>query len=547
MLSRAVRRALLWVVVGFLLGSLGATWWLDVAMPVAPGPAPGGHGRAVRTEAPVVTLGRTRGVAALASPPRPAQEIALTFTGGPDPTWTPLVLARLRRAGVHATFFLDGTDALRHPDLVRAIAADGHQIGSTGLGGDGLDRRDPADVRRRLDLAALAIAGITGRGPALVKLENPATPTVFDDEERRLAAVLEPGERLVFADRSVRPASPGVDAWRLAADALPLRGTSAVVDLPFDRHDPVAQMAALRFVVAALRSSGDRFVTVGRFAGLERSVSEPRATSGTRRWGTGMLWAVTASRAVRRAVGVAVVIILVLGFLRAVVGVTLALRHRRRRARDPVVGFAPSAGGVTSGPGSVAVLVAARNEATVILGSLRALAVACERVPFPTEVILLDDGSTDGTADAVEAWGPPSVRVERLDHGGKGAALEHGIRVSRSEVIVMVDADTHVAPDVIERFAAAFADPDVGAVSGRIHVGNQRNPLGWCQVLEYAVANGIERAMFAEFGVMNCVPGAVGAFRRAAIADVGGIPTDTVAEDTDLTLCIQRAGWRVLY
>ena len=46
---------------------------------------------------------------------------------------------------------------------------------------------------------------------------------------------------------------------------------------------------------------------------------------------------------------------------------------------------------------------------------------------------------------------------------------------------------------------------------------------------------------------MPTVPGAIGAFRREALADVGGVPAATLAEDTDLTMAVIRAGWRVVY
>src|SRR5206468_7106194 len=56
-----------------------------------------------------------------------------------------------------------------------------------------------------------------------------------------------------------------------------------------------------------------------------------------------------------------------------------------------------------------------------------------------------------------------------------------------------------------------------------------------------------ERRALAWLGAMTVVPGAVGAWRKSAILAVGGYPPDTLAEDQDLTIAIQRAGWRVTY
>ena len=67
------------------------------------------------------------------------------------------------------------------------------------------------------------------------------------------------------------------------------------------------------------------------------------------------------------------------------------------------------------------------------------------------------------------------------------------------------------------------------------------------QALEYITAQNLERRALARLNAMTVVPGAVGAWRRSAIAAVGGYPHDTLAEDQDLTIAIQRAGWRVAY
>jgi len=53
--------------------------------------------------------------------------------------------------------------------------------------------------------------------------------------------------------------------------------------------------------------------------------------------------------------------------------------------------------------------------------------------------------------------------------------------------------------------------------------------------------------MFDALGCMPTVPGAVGAFRRDAILEIGGVPGETMAEDTDLTMELLRGGWRVVY
>src|SRR5205807_3010701 len=90
-------------------------------------------------------------------------------------------------------------------------------------------------------------------------------------------------------------------------------------------------------------------------------------------------------------------------------------------------------------------------------------------------------------------------------------------------------------------------DPLVGAVAGNTKVGNRRGLLGRWQHLEYVMGFNLDRRLYDVLRCMPTVPGAIGTFRRAALSDVGGVSTATLAEDTDLTLAIGRAGWRVVY
>jgi len=92
-----------------------------------------------------------------------------------------------------------------------------------------------------------------------------------------------------------------------------------------------------------------------------------------------------------------------------------------------------------------------------------------------------------------------------------------------------------------------FADPAVGAVSGNTKVANRRGLLGRWQHLEYVIGFNFDRRLFDLGRCMPTVPGAIGAFRRAALIRAGGVPAETLAEDTDLTMALLRDGWRAVY
>src|SRR5262249_27847601 len=113
--------------------------------------------------------------------------------------------------------------------------------------------------------------------------------------------------------------------------------------------------------------------------------------------------------------------------------------------------------------GPVAVIVPADNEAADLAATGRSLV----NNDYPRlGVIVVDDGSTDGTAGIVERLRLPGVLVVRQANAGKPAALNTGISHARGEILVLVDGDTVFEPGAIGRLVQPLADPDVGAVSG---------------------------------------------------------------------------------
>jgi cellulose synthase/poly-beta-1,6-N-acetylglucosamine synthase-like glycosyltransferase len=223
--------------------------------------------------------------------------------------------------------------------------------------------------------------------------------------------------------------------------------------------------------------------------------------------------------------------------LRAVVVVVAARRHRRQRTGRGARFWGPP---VTE---PVSVIVPAYNESAGIEAAVRSLLAS----DHPVEIIMVDDGSTDGTADLVESLRLPGVRVIRQENAGKPAALNTGLAAASCELVVMVDGDTVFDTDTVDAIVQPFADPRVGAVSGNAKVVNRGGLLGRWQHIEYVVGFNLDRRLFDLAECMPTVPGAVGAFRRRALLDLGGVSDVTLAEDTDLTMALCRDGWRVVY
>jgi len=192
----------------------------------------------------------------------------------------------------------------------------------------------------------------------------------------------------------------------------------------------------------------------------------------------------------------------------------------------------------------VSIIVPAYNEAVGIERSVRSLAAS----DYPDfEVVVVDDGSEDGTGEIVERLALPRVRLIRRPNGGKASALNTGIANTSAPVVVMVDGDTLFEPGTLRLLVQPLADERVAAVSGNTKVGNRRTLLGRWQHIEYVIGFNLDRRMYEVLQCTSTVPGAIGAFRRDVLEEVGGVSEDTLAEDTDLTLAIGRTGKRVVF
>ena len=110
-------------------------------------------------------------------------------------------------------------------------------------------------------------------------------------------------------------------------------------------------------------------------------------------------------------------------------------------------------------------------------------------------------------------------------------------------IIVTLDADKVIVEDTIFMIIRHFIDPNVGAVSGNVKIGNRKNLLTWWQHIEYVTGFNLEKRAFDELDSITVVPGAIGAWKKSAIK-VGLFEEDTLAEDTDVTMKLLRKGYK---
>ena len=467
--------------------------------------------------------------------------VAITFDDGPDGRWTPKILDILKEKHAPATFFVIGKNMQRFPDLVAREVNEGHNVGSHTWTHPDIAYIPAAQTMVELTATQRLFETITGRSMRLFR------PPFFGDAEpstpREVSRVLLAQQQgyltvglRIDPDDWLKPDPKHIVDTTLSRLEDTVR-PGQILLLHDSGGDRSRTVAALPTLIDQVRAHGYRLVTVSELAGMTPAQAMPPTSRSSvelmlDRLGFGFF------HDVEMVLSWLFIGAIALGVARLLFLAPLALLHRARMERRRPADLDVKDGHLVS------VLIPCFNEEKVIVSSVRRiLATHWDKL----EVLVLDDGSSDRTSEVVrEAFADePRVRLMTFENGGKARALNRGLVEATGDVIVALDADTLFPPDTIPKLARWFADPRVGAVAGNALVGNRNNLITRWQALEYVTAQNLERRALAVLGAVTVVPGAVGAWRRSALETLGGYPADTLAEDQDLTLAAQRAGWRV--
>ena len=240
----------------------------------------------------------------------------------------------------------------------------------------------------------------------------------------------------------------------------------------------------------------------------------------------------------------------------------------------------------------ISLIAPAYNMAPLIAASARALLAADYD---PLEVVIVDDGSEDGTTAALDAAfdlvelpvgdrmkiptqpvlryfvsrREPRLRVLQKENGGRSDAVNAGLNVAHLELVAIVDADTLLERDALKRIVEVFAaDPDnVVAVGGNVRVANGALIENNAVAVPHVARGGTEASQTAEYlrsflgariawSAINglvIISGAFGVFRRDLIRDGGGLSLQTLGEDMEMVMRLhhqlrpQRPGTRIVH
>ena len=197
---------------------------------------------------------------------------------------------------------------------------------------------------------------------------------------------------------------------------------------------------------------------------------------------------------------------------------------------------------------AVSILISAYNEESSILDTLQS--IKNQNYPGAFEAIVIDDGSTDGTARIVEGLDYPWLRLlQQPKNAGKSAALNRALAVAKFDLIITLDADSHLHDRALQNLVERYMSdpPGTKAVAGTMLVQNSR--ATWVtKAQEWDYFHGISaiKRMQSCFHGTLVAQGAFSLYERAALEDVGGW-VDCVGEDIVLTWAMIARGWRIGY
>ncbi len=477
--------------------------------------------------------------------------VAITFDDGPDPEWTPKILDILKQKNAKATFFLIGAEVEKFPGITKRIYNEGHEIGNhtfTHPDITGISKRYfevELNLTERLFESKLDVKPVLMRPPYAID-EAPDTA----DEVRPLELAQDMG--FITVGEKIDPNdwrdNPRRSADEIAKDVLSNLPPCApgnlrcgnVILLHDGGGDRSQTVKALPLIIDGLQTRGYEIVLVSALMGKTRADVMPPIT-------TNEHWAARVDSLNFSLFGMVSSFIIFVFFVgdvlmsgRLVLVGALAIfdRFHRRKTRFDL-NYRPA----------VAVLIPAYNEEKVIEHTVRSVLDSDYK---DLRVIVIDDGSKDATLEVTRDTFRKEIATGRVTvltkpNSGKAEALNYGLEHVTEELFIGIDADTLIAPDAISKLIPHFSDPKVAALAGNAKVGNRVNLWTRWQALEYITSQNFERRALNTLNAVSVVPGAIGAWRTAAVRAAGGYHPDTVAEDADLTMALLQAGYWVNY
>lgn len=220
-------------------------------------------------------------------------------------------------------------------------------------------------------------------------------------------------------------------------------------------------------------------------------------------------------------------------FLTLFVGIfyLITLFENREKISDPKAKRFPK----------ISIIVPAYNEVSTIRKSLESLL----QLNYPKdqfEIIMIDDGSVDGTLQIAQEFS--QVRSFTKENGGKGSAINFGLKKVQGEFVVVLDADSFVSKDILITMIGYFENDKIMAVTPTLKVFNPKGFWQRTQHIEYLFSV-FFRKIFSFLGSVYVTPGPFSIYRKSFFDEYGGFDENNLTEDMEIALRMQAAGYEI--
>ncbi len=186
---------------------------------------------------------------------------------------------------------------------------------------------------------------------------------------------------------------------------------------------------------------------------------------------------------------------------------------------------------------SLTILIPAYNEEDTIAATIES-ALHAKWPGARKKIIVIDDGSKDHTLKIAKSYSKKGVLVLHQPNGGKGRALNHGLKHADTEMVATMDSDSYMEKDALLKLVGYFADPHVGAVTPLMKVWEPKNTLQKFQRIEYLLTV-FSRKLLSFINGINVTPGPLSMFRKSVFDHVGGYDERNILEDQEMAMRIQ--------
>lgn len=466
-------------------------------------------------------------------------QVVLTFDDGPDETYTPQILDILEKEKVPATFFITGANAQDNLPLLERINKNGYEIGNHTYSHPNISEVSTARAELEMKSTRLLIEAVTGKSTVLFR-----APFNADSEPTNVAEIipiaLSKKNNYYTIGESIDPRDWEDD---INADSIykrvvtqyeanPNKGVILLHDAGGNRR---ATVIALPKIIAYFKNKNVQITTIGNILGKTAEEIMPTVDKDFASINNVVAFSIFGFK---KTVAVLFIIAFILGLIRIFTVLSFALLQRKKSEKENAFLLA------NIKQPAVSIIVPAYNEQVTIARTVENLLLQ----NYPNfNIIFVDDGSKDETYNIIKEKYSSNNKVEihTKENGGKATALNFGIDLSKNDFVVCIDADTVLLPNAIQEMMRFFVNEKVGAVAGNVKVGNQKNLLTKWQSIEYITAQNIDRRAFDYVNGIAIIPGAIGAFRKEAILKAGNFTSDTLAEDCDITIRINKCGYTI--